>query len=55
MLAEMFDTFLQAFLAFGSISKRLHCTKSYSLLPDPGHAWVDQLKRAMRLHNLSHN
>jgi len=29
------DTFLHAFLAFGSISKHLHCTKSHSLLPDP--------------------
>jgi len=30
--------FLQAFLASGSISKHLHCTKSYLLLPDPGPA-----------------
>ena len=27
------NTFLHAFLAFGSISKLLHCTKSHSLLP----------------------
>jgi len=31
-------TFLHVFLAFGSISKHLHCTKSHSLLLDPGPA-----------------
>jgi len=30
------DTFLHAFLAFGSISKHLHSTKSHALLPNPG-------------------
>jgi len=30
------NTFSHAFLAFGSIPKQLHCTKSHSLLPDPG-------------------
>jgi len=32
------DTLLHVFLAFGSISKHLHCTKSRSLLPDRGPA-----------------
>jgi len=32
------DTFLHAFLTFGSISKHLHCTKSHSLPLDPGPA-----------------
>ena len=46
------DTFLHAFLAFGSIPKHLPCVKSQSLLLNPGPTYVGQLKRAMHLHSL---
>jgi len=44
------NTFFLVFLAFGIISKYLHCTKSQSLLP--GLDKVDQLKRKMLSNSL---
>ena len=45
------NRFHYTFLAFGSISKHLHGINSHSLLLDLGPNKVDQLKRAMHLHN----